>query len=54
MDLDISRVLPGHHDLDIPVSLIGEIEEVFSQIEKNGQLKQGNGLFDFGDIIIHI
>ncbi|MBE5856659.1 MAG: MBL fold metallo-hydrolase [Lachnospiraceae bacterium] len=54
MDLDISRVLPGHHDLDIPVSLIGEIEEDFSQIEKNGQLKQGNGLFDFGDIIIHI
>ncbi len=26
----------------------------FSQIERNGQLKQGNGLFDFGDVKIHI
>ena len=53
-ELDISRVFPGHHDLDIPVSLIGEIKADFSQIEKSGQLKQGNGLFDFGDIRIHI
>ena len=53
-ELDISRVFPGHHDLDIPVSLIDEIKADFSQIEKNGQLKQGNGLFDFGDIRIHI
>ena len=52
--LDVSRVFPGHHDLEIPVSLIREIEADFSQIEKNGQLKQGNGLFDFGDVIIHI
>ena len=52
--LDISRVLPGHHDLDIPVSLISEVKTGFSQIEKNGQLEQGNGLFDFGDFRIHI
>ena len=54
MDYDVSRVLPGHHDLDIPVSLIGEIEADFSQLEKDGQLEQGSGLFDFGDITIHI
>lgn len=50
----IDRVLPGHFDLDIPVSLIGEIESAFSQLDRNGLLKQGNGLFDFGDIQIHI
>ena len=53
-ELDVSRVLPGHHDLEIPVSLIREIYEDFSQIERNGQLKQGKGLFDFGDVTIHI
>ena len=54
MTLDIDRVLPGHHDLRIPVSLIGEIEADFSQLESRRQLKQGNGLFDFGKIQIHI
>ena len=54
LELDVSRVFPGHHDLEIPVSLIREINEDFSQIEQNGQLKQGAGLFDFGDVKIHI
>ena len=54
LELDVSRVFPGHHDLEIPVSLIGEINADFSQIEQNGQLKQGGGLFDFGDVKIHI
>lgn len=53
-DYNIERVLPGHHQLDIPVSLICDIEAGFAQIEKNGQLQQGNGLFDFGDFQIHI
>ncbi len=50
----ISKVLPGHHQLDIPVSLIDEVEAGFAQIEHNGQLKQGNGLFDFGYFQIQI
>jgi glyoxylase-like metal-dependent hydrolase (beta-lactamase superfamily II) len=54
LEFDVSRVFPGHHDLETPVSLIGKVCEVFSQIERNGQLKQGNGLFDFGDVKIHI
>ena len=54
MELEVSRVFPGHHDMEIPVSLIGEINECFSQLEQNGQLKQGKGLFDFGDVKIHI
>ena len=53
-EYNISRILPGHYDLEIPVSLIGKINADYSQIEENGQLKQGYGLFDFGDIKIHI
>ena len=53
-DYKVSKVLPGHHQPDIPVSLIGRIEAGFAQIEKNGKLKQGNGLFDFGDFQIKI
>ena len=50
----IGRVLPGHYDLDIPVSLIEKTESAFSQLDRSGLLKQGNGLFDFGDIQIRI
>ena len=50
----ISRILPGHHQLNIPVSLIDEVETGFAQIERNGKLKQGNGLFEFGDFQIQI
>ncbi len=50
----ITRILPGHHQLDIPVSLIDEIEDGFAQIERSGKLKQGNGLFEFKDFQIQI
>ena len=50
----IAKVLPGHHDVDIPVSLINEIEAGFAQLERNGQLKQESGLFEFGNFQIQI
>ena len=50
----ITRILPGHHQLDIPVSLIDEIEKGFAQIERSGKLKQGNGVFEFKDFQIQI
>lgn len=50
----IAKVLPGHHEMDIPVSLINEIEAGFVQLMRNGQLKQGNGLFEFGNFQIQI
>ncbi len=50
----ISRILPGHHQLNIPVSMIDEIEAGFAQIEESGKLKQGNGLFEFRDFQIQI
>ena len=50
----IAKILPGHHQLNIPVSIIDEIESRFSQIERLGKLKQGNGVFKFNNFQIHI
>ncbi len=50
----ISKILPGHHQLDIPTSMIDEIESGFAQIERSGKLKHGNGLFKFSDFQIKI
>ena len=52
--LEIKRVLPGHHQLNIPVSIIDEIEAAFTRLEKDGFLKQGCGVFEFGRFQIHI
>lgn len=52
--LDVKRVLPGHHQLCIPVDLIGRIEAGFRKLEREGNLTQGKGVFDFGDFQIHL
>lgn len=53
-NLSINRILPGHHQLSIPVDIIGRIENGFHKLSNEGKLKQGNGVFDFGDFQIHI
>lgn len=54
MELQVNKILPGHHNLDIPVDLIKSIDRGFSTLFKEGTLKQGNGLFHFIDFSIHI
>ncbi len=53
-DLEITQVLPGHHQLSVSVGIIDEIAAAFSRLEKNGLLKQGSGVFDFDSFQIHI
>ena len=51
--LDIERMFPAHHQLIIPVSIIGRVEKAFRELEKNNLLEQGKGVFDFGEFQIH-
>lgn len=53
-EYQISRVLPGHYQLNITPILIDKIEAGFSSLEKSGKLHQGNGIFTFDDFQIHI
>jgi hypothetical protein len=53
-NLSINRILPEHHQLSIPVDIIGRIENGFRKLSNEGKLKQGNGVFEFGDFQIHI
>ena len=52
--LEINRVLPGHHQLAVSVSIVNRIAEAFDSLENGGKLKQGNGIFNFGDFQIHL
>ncbi len=52
--LKIDRVLPAHHQLSVSVDLVSRIEKAFCKLKEQNNLKQGNGIFDFGDFQIHI
>ncbi len=50
----ITKILPGHNDLNLQVELISNIKNAFKDIEDKDMLKQGNGIFDFNDFRIQI
>ena len=52
--LSPQRIFPAHHQLNISVSLIDEIVNAFQSLYQKGKLRQGNGVFDFGEFKIHI
>ena len=53
-NLNIGKVLPAHHQLNISTDFIEDIAKAFQELKQKNMLKQGNGLFDFGDFQIHI
>ena len=53
-ELPVQRLLPAHHQLNIPVTLIEEIDKGFEKILAEGNLSQGSGIFDFKDFQIHL
>ena len=52
--LDVKRILPGHHSLDVPVNMISQIRTAFLDLKKDGMLEQGKGILEFGDFRIHL
>ncbi len=52
--LDIARILPAHHRLDVPIDIIERVDKAFDDIQERGKLCHGGGIFDFGDFGIHI
>lgn len=53
-ELEVRRVLPGHHTLELADDLISRIEAAFADLAERGMLVQGNGLYEYGDFQIHI
>ncbi len=53
-DLEIARIFPGHHELSVPVNIVGRIEKAFRELSQERKLRQGGGVFQYGDFQIHI
>jgi len=45
--LSVNKILPAHHDLNIPLSIIEDIDKAFTELYKSGKLKHGSGTFSY-------
>lgn len=53
-DLEVQKLLPAHHTLDISSDFIKAVDDGFQSIYTQGKLRQGNGIFEFKNFSIHI
>ena len=54
LPLEVERLLPAHHRFRQILGLIARVDRAFSELADKGCLKQGSGLFDFGEFQIHV
>lgn len=52
--LSVTRLLPGHHRLAIPVAYLHEAREAFERLEATGQLRRGTGVHQFEHLAIRL
>ena len=52
--LPVKQLRPGHHSLAVDAGLIVRAKEAFDTLACRGQLHQGAGMFDFGEVQLHI
>lgn len=52
--LPLKKLLPGHHELFISLEIVDQIEAGFRQLEQEGKLAQGNGVFAFENYQIRL
>lgn len=52
--LNIKRICPAHHDLDIPITIIADIDHAFADLKEQNLLKHGSGIFDYGNFQLHL
>lgn len=52
--LEINKILPAHHKLNINVGIIEKIWSAFKQLKTNGNLIQGSGIYKYDEFSIHL
>lgn len=50
----VKKLLPGHHHIDLPLDMPLRAKQAFDDIQSQGLLHHGGGLFDHGDFAIQI
>lgn len=53
-ELEIKRILPGHHNININKDIIEKIDKAFADIYNAGKLTHGSGIYNHGSFSIYI
>lgn len=54
LPLAVTKILPAHHDLNVPLSIIKDMDKAFSDLYQKGKLKHGSGTFSYEDFAIKL
>lgn len=46
--LPVNKVFPAHHDLNVPDTILTDMEKAFLEIQAKGELHHGSGTHDYG------
>ena len=52
--LPAERLLPGHHSLELPPTLLQSVRQGFEALAEVGRLRHGEGTFSFGEFQIRL
>jgi glyoxylase-like metal-dependent hydrolase (beta-lactamase superfamily II) len=52
--LPVINIYPAHHSLDVKPLLVQEVKLALQEIEEDGKLKHGSGVFDYNNFQIHL
>ncbi len=47
LPLSVNKILPAHHNLEVPLSIIEDIDKAFMELYKKGKVKHGSGTFSY-------
>ena len=54
LPLPVKRILPAHHGLNVPLSIIKDMDRAFTELYEKGKLKHGSGTFTYKDFGIKL
>jgi len=54
LKLPVKRILPAHHDLNVPISIIKDMDKAFTELYERGKLKHGSGTFSYPNFGIRL
>lgn len=54
LTLQIRKILPAHHDLQVPLSIIKDMDRAFTELYNMDKLKHGSGIFSYQNFGIKV
>jgi hypothetical protein len=46
--LPVTKIFPAHHDLNVPETILSDMENAFMKLNSEGKLHHGSGVHKYG------